>query len=105
MRPQDKSIFKDAAKTLNLWILVRATNGHSLKYIGMAGYKPKGIDCKAKTAYFDIGNVRLAGLVTSPFIQPKAFTLYKLPDAKMQWKKMEYLIGGAYKIDNLASSK
>ena len=50
MRLNDKKIFLQVAQELKLWILVRRTNPASLQYIGRAGYAPKSIDCKAKTA-------------------------------------------------------
>jgi hypothetical protein len=72
MRPQDKTIFAAAAASpgIKSWILVRRTNPKSLKYIGVAGFTPKRIDCKAKTA--DQG--QLAGLVVSPEFRPDAFS-------------------------------
>ncbi len=104
MRLKDRVIFRNAAKDLNLWILVRDTNQKSLKYIGKAGYKPKRIDCKAKTADFNIGPYELAGLVVSPFIHPRAFRAFKLPDAKLQWGKTGYLIGGRYRLNTYVTS-
>lgn len=104
MRPQDKIIFIDAARALNLWILVRNTNLKSLKYIGLPGFTPKRIDCKAKTADNDVGMYRLSGLVVSPFLQPEAFMPNKLEDARMQWKKTEHLIGGLYKVNIQSTS-
>ena len=54
MRPQDKTIFLNAARQFQVWILVRRTNRASLEYVTRAGYMPKRIDCKAKTADTDI---------------------------------------------------
>ena len=66
MRPTDKRVFLDAARQLQLWILVRRTNPASLRYIGLPGYLPKPIDCKAKTADLNQGRYRVAGLVVDP---------------------------------------
>jgi hypothetical protein len=81
MRPQDKAVFSNAARSLGLWILVRRTNPTSLKYIGRHGFVPKPIDCKAKTS--NCGE--LAGLVVSPELCPQAFGPQKLSNAKTAW--------------------
>jgi len=73
MRSQDKSIFLEAARQFQIWILVSRTNRASLEYVGRPGYTPQRIDCKAKTADIDIAPYRLAGLVVDPGIHPKAF--------------------------------
>lgn len=72
--------FKRVAKRCRVWILVRQYNPASGNYIGISGYQPKRLDCKAKTAGIDLpktmphrGTYRLAGLVVDPEIQPKAF--------------------------------
>jgi len=87
MRPQDKVIFGAAAANpgIKSWILVRRTNPKSLKYIGMAGYSPKRLDCKAKTA--DDGP--FAGLVVSPVASSKSFGPSKLEKAMKYWKIFE----------------
>jgi hypothetical protein len=54
---------------LGVWILVRGTNKDSLNYIGRAGYTPKPIDCKAKTAKLG----PCAGLVVNPHEAAQAF--------------------------------
>lgn len=82
MRQQDEIAFAQAAKTLGLWILVRRTNPASLKYIGVPGYVPKPIDCKAKTA--DAGP--LAGLVVNPDLCPDAFRAGKVAKARIAWE-------------------
>jgi hypothetical protein len=68
------------ARILQLWILVRQTNPESLKYIGVPGFRPKPINCKAKTASRNFqtpsapnGVYELAGLVVDPFLCPYAF--------------------------------
>ena len=65
MRPQDKVVFLDAARHFHSWILVRRTNPASLPYVGLPGYSPKRIDCKAKTADLDVPPWKLAGVVTA----------------------------------------
>lgn len=105
MRPQDKSIFLDAAHKLRVWILVRRTNTASLKYIGKPGYAPKRIDCKAKTADLDIAPYELAGLVLDPDIHPKAFKPQKVAKAKEAWAKMKPLLGSDYSVDTNRQSR
>lgn len=105
MRSQDKMIFQSAAKSLKLWILVRRTNIESLRYIGRPGYEPKRIDCKAKTADYNIGKFELAGLVVDPDIHPKAFKPAKLAKALQAWKQMEKLVGGTYQVESRTNSK
>lgn len=66
-RPQDLALFKRTAKLFNVYIAVRRINKASLQYIGVDGYRPKLIDCKAKTAKSDVTiegrRYRTAGLV------------------------------------------
>jgi len=87
MRPNDKKIIAQVAKELCLWILVRRTNPASLKYIGMNGYVPKPIHCKAKTADQDVGSAKLAGLVVDPTLQPFAFTKTRHDEAMKEWRE------------------
>lgn len=75
MRPQDERVFEEAARTIGVWILVRRTKPAALAYIGLPGYVPKPIHCKAKTADRDLAPQKLAGLVTSLRIHPRAFDL------------------------------
>ena len=105
MRPQDKVLFQAAAASLKLWILVRRTNVASLKYIGKPGYVPKRMDCKAKTADYNIGKFELAGLVVDPDIHPKAFKSSRLVQAQQTWKQMEDLVGGTYNVESRTSNK
>ena len=79
IRQQDKQKFADAAKDIGVWILVRGTNRKSLDYIGRAGYTPKPIDCKAKTAK----RGPWAGLVVNPYVAEQAFD--DLPKQKRFW--------------------
>jgi hypothetical protein len=85
MRPQDRAVFSQAARNFQLWILVRRTNPESLKYIGLSGYVPKPIECKAKTADKDSKRGRLAGLVADPTRCPEAFSAAKLGKALQIW--------------------
>jgi hypothetical protein len=87
MRPNDRKVFADAAKTLGLWILVRRTNEASLQYINKPLYYPKPIDCKCKTADIDAyPGKRLAGLVADPFLYERAFAGGKAIKAKELWR-------------------
>lgn len=105
MRPQDKTVILDAARSLNpphgLWILVRRTNPASLKYIGRPGYSPKPLDCKPKTADQDVAGSQLAGLVVDPILRPQAFSPGKLPDAQDKWRQYSaaMLASGRYSVD------
>ncbi|MCC6265063.1 MAG: hypothetical protein IT169_15930 [Bryobacterales bacterium] len=105
MRPSDKRIFLEAAAHFQFWILVRRTNPASLPYIGLPGYSPKRIDCKAKTADLDRPPYKLAGLVVDPRIHPRAFNAGKEDKAMAAWKSMEPMIGQAYKTDADPKSK
>ena len=61
---------------------MRGTNENSFRYIGEAGFVPKPLTCKAKTA--DAGEQ--AGLVLSPELRAEAFT--NLAKAKEYWNEM-----------------
>jgi hypothetical protein len=88
MRAADKTIFSDAARQFRAWILVRRTNPDSLKYVGQAGYVPKRIDCKPKTADTDHGRPIWAGLVVCPPLCSGAFLSdKKKSDAASSWAK------------------
>lgn len=102
MRPQDKTVFLEAARLFQAWILVRRTNPASLEYIGRRGYTPKPIDCKAKTA--DSPHP-LAGLVIDPRIHPNAFAASKQEDALHAWTAMQPLLGHKYTVDEDKQSK
>jgi hypothetical protein len=79
MRDSDGEVFAEAARWFELFILVRATNPHSLPYMSLDGYSAKRLDCKAKTADLDVMlNGRLyktAGLVVDPNVV--GFAAYK----------------------------
>ncbi|MEZ5356712.1 MAG: hypothetical protein R2762_29085 [Bryobacteraceae bacterium] len=68
------------------WILVRRGNPQSLQWIGKSGYIPKLLDCKAKTAQYNVHGRLTAGLVVSPEIFPDAFEASKLMKAKKEWR-------------------
>jgi len=104
MRSQDKAVFLEAARQLQVWILVRRTNPASLQYIGRPGYSPKRIDCKAKTADADVPPYKLAGLVVDPGIHPRAFKPDKAAKAQSCWAAMKPVIGGLYKVDTNPNS-
>ena len=46
IRRADIDVFVAAAVGFDHIVIVRATNVHSLKYVGQKGYVPKPIDCK-----------------------------------------------------------
>ncbi len=111
MRPEDKLAFAEAARSIGVWILVRRTKRDALQYIGRAGYTPKPIDCKAKTADKDVGRYRLAGLVTSPRVHQEAFSAEKRADVMRNWEEFErqhlQRPGGAagYEVESNANSQ
>jgi len=105
MRTEDKQFFLEAARQFQAWILVRRTNRASLGYVGVAGYTPKRIDCKAKTADFDVPPYKLAGLVTDPYLHSNAFKPDKLAKAKQLWSEMEPLLKSVYTVDSNPNSK
>jgi hypothetical protein len=101
MRPQDKKVFTAAAShpAIKCWILVRRTNPAALKYVGLPGFTPKRIDCKAKTA--DLGDK--AGLVVSPKLDGSAFSEGKRGKAFQCWEEFESgvlnVLQSGYNID------
>ena len=114
MRTKDKAIFAQAANQFNAWILVRRTNPHSLQYIGCAGYTPKPIDCKAKTADADVGRYRTAGLVVDPGVHKSAaYQGDKYASAQACWQTFAAEQGlsapaksvGPYAVDADSNSK
>src|SRR5581483_4020313 len=85
--------FKRAAAKFKVWILLRRGNPQSLKWIGVPGYAPKMLDCKAKTAEFDVnGPDSTAGLVVSPLLLPQAFGQVKLGKALKEWSHLQPLL-------------
>ena len=108
IRQQDKAVFADAARHFNLWILVRRTNRESLPYIGLPGYTPKPIDCKAKTADSSYDSrYRTAGLVVDPNEHRRAFGA-RLADALSEWKKFQPVLqkpASGYSVDRDPNSR
>jgi hypothetical protein len=84
--------FKRTAGHFKVWILVRRGNAASKKWIGMPGYVPKLLDCKAKTADRDAPARSTAGLVASPILLPEAFSPERLQAARQEWTKFEPLL-------------
>jgi len=111
MRPQDERVFEKAASTFHVWLVVRQTNPASWKYIGLSGYFPKPITCKAKTADTDalpdVGMPRsrydTAGLVVDPTVHKHIFRGDKAMKARDLWNdfKNEHLAvkGSGYAVD------
>ncbi|WP_422038802.1 hypothetical protein [Roseibium sp.] len=90
-------VFKTAAKLYNVAILVRRTNTASLQHIGEPYAVPKRLDCKAKTADFNVAptGARLpeakrgviAGLVVDPNLFGEgAYTDGKYAKALAAWR-------------------
>jgi hypothetical protein len=90
MRDIDIQAFKDAAARYHAWILVRESNFSAKQYIGVKGYAPKRLDCKAKTAQYDVklpgglGEKRTAGLVVNPTIKG-LLGAFKKPENALKW--------------------
>jgi hypothetical protein len=100
MRDVDVQAFQDAAKFYNVWILVRTSNKEAKKFIGIPGYSPKRLDCKAKTADRDVavrdmpGKAQTAGLVVDPWFDDKAMKdAFESPEkherAVKYWRQFE----------------
>ncbi len=91
IRGEDVPVFKAAAAAYNHIIVVRATNEHSIQYIGRPHYVPKPIDCKPKTASMNAlsmgKQVPCAGLVVDPTLLPNAFNSKKHAAATECWGK------------------
>ncbi len=91
MRRDHMDVFFDAAQQCVCWIGLREPNPLADKWIGAAGYIPKGENCKAKTA--DNPNFRFAGLVVDPTLCPDAFRIETRSAAVDTWKN-KFLKGG-----------
>jgi hypothetical protein len=117
MRDQDKVAFRQVCRDKELWILVRQTNPHSLKYIGLPGYTPKPIFVKPKTAQANVpkprgGAYELRGLVVDPTRHWQAFDPAKVDSASRIWRAFaeQHHIGAnaptaAFKVDEDPNSK
>jgi hypothetical protein len=103
--PGHVQAFKQAAKRWAVWILVRGSNAASRQYIGLRGYVPKRLDCKAKTAKIDLPPYRLAGLVASPEVHPLAFAGRDVSAEWGQFQKYLYIPGPGEKRMYLPSGK
>ncbi|MCX2722914.1 hypothetical protein [Roseibium salinum] len=97
MLPRHVGVFKSAARLYNVAILVRRTNTASLQHIGQSYASPKRLDCKAKTADFDVAPKGcrvpeskrgcIAGLVVDPgIVGERAYTDGKYVKALEAWR-------------------
>lgn len=91
MREDHRDVFFKTADKCGCWIGVREPNPLADNWIGKAGYVPKGLSCKAKTA--DNATFRFAGLVVDPTARPEAFKTETLAEARETWTK-KFLKGG-----------
>jgi hypothetical protein len=91
MRENHKEAFFEAAQAFSCWIGLREPNPLADEWIGRAGYIPKPVDCKAKTA--DQAGHRLGGLVVNPLLLPAAFQLSSRDEAVKTWKH-KFLLAG-----------
>ena len=91
MREDHRDVFFRTADKCGCWIGVREPNPLADNWIGKAGYVPKGLSCKAKTA--DNPSFRFAGLVVDPTARPEAFKKETLAEARETWTK-KFLKGG-----------
>jgi len=97
MRPIDVAAFCSAAKHFDVWIVVRASNPAGKQYIGLRGYVPKRIDCKAKTAKTDVnllgapGLKKTAGLVVNPEIDGMIAAFADSKGIVEEWNKFKPL--------------
>jgi hypothetical protein len=78
IRRSDVDAFREVAAMTETVIVLRSTNPRSLPFIGVKGYTPKPLDCKAKTAMADdvrgAEPIDCAGLVVDPNrVSPKVF--------------------------------
>jgi hypothetical protein len=111
MYKEHERIFSQVATQTGYWIFVRLSNKESLRYIGLNGYVPKRIDCKAKTADRNSskGSWQLAGLVVNYRIHSDVFKPERTASAKKVWDEFERGVldapGSAYRIDKSAASK
>jgi hypothetical protein len=111
MYKEHERIFSQVATQTGYWIFVRLSNKESIRYMGLNGYLPKRIDCKAKTADRNStkGNWQLAGLVVDYRIHSDVFKPEKTASAKKAWGEFESGVlkipGSAYGIDHSTPSK
>ncbi|WP_269582301.1 hypothetical protein [Roseibium sp. Sym1] len=97
MRQEHAGVFLSAARLYKVAILVRRTNTASLQHIGEPYATPKRLDCKAKTADFDVAPAGsrvpearrgcLAGLVVDPnLVGARAYSDGKYTKAMEAWR-------------------
>jgi hypothetical protein len=91
MRQNHREVFFEAAQQCTCWIGLREPNPFAERWIGQAGYIPKGENCKGKTA--DNPAFQFAGLVVDPTMRPEAFRPDTLPAATETWQQ-KFLKGG-----------
>lgn len=109
MRAEDKSVFAEAARRFQSWILVRCTNEDSLQFIGKAGFQPKPMSCKAKTADYEPDPRRktVAGLVANPAKVPRSFSVGRLSEATRIWDdfaRHHLYPGSHYRVESDSAS-
>ncbi|POF29276.1 hypothetical protein [Roseibium marinum] len=103
MRSGHIGVFQSASRLYNVAILVRRTNTASLQHIGESHAVPKRLDCKAKTADFDVvprgsrvpaaRRGCLAGLVVDPgLVGEGAYSGGKYVKALEAWRLFSNLL-------------
>lgn len=97
VRISDLDAFRMAAKLHRVYVLLRKTNAASLEFVGKAGYTPKGLECKAKTAdenVFIAGRrYETAGLVVDPdIVTYAAFGAGRQETAIKEWLAFKHLV-------------
>lgn len=99
LRKADLTWFKACAALRNAYLLVRGTNSEALDYFCIAGYTPKPIEIKAKTAEKTpkldgtAPDWTIAGLVADPtIVGPLAFGDGKIEEVRIEWEKTKPLI-------------
>ncbi|WP_031500688.1 hypothetical protein [Bryobacter aggregatus] len=85
--PSHERVFCEAASHFQVFILVRAANPKAFRFYQQAGYYPKRLDVKAKTAKEDQGNYVLGGLVVNPHIHPGAFGGREMRGVLKNWEQ------------------
>lgn len=63
------------------------TNKQSLRFVNRAGFVPKPMSCKAKTADVDPRGKQIAGLVVDPTKVPEAFSHTRRSGAERIWRE------------------
>ncbi|QFT32435.1 hypothetical protein K1718_16575 [Roseibium porphyridii] len=100
MLEEHVEVFREAAMLYEAAILVRRTNTATLQHIGKDYALPKRLDCKAKTADFDVLPLGskpsatkrgcIAGLVVDPTLfGPSAYKEGRYPKAVGEWNNFK----------------